>query len=152
MLPRELDDIDTELGGWDDDGEYSFDDEGADAGAEQTFDDEPVGEGDDDAAGGIRDASRDPRVQEVVGDVSERLITEIKKTFDFYHAQSMRERFDAIFLAGGGAHLKDLDLSLREQTGLAISVAEEPLHCVALGTGRALEHLDRLGHVMKISA
>jgi rod shape-determining protein MreB len=59
---------------------------------------------------------------------------------------------NGVMLAGGGALLGDLDLSLREQTGLAISVAEEPLHCVALGTGRALEHLDRLGHVMKITA
>ncbi|MEM9764893.1 MAG: rod shape-determining protein, partial [Pseudomonadota bacterium] len=47
--------------------------------------------------------------------------------------------------------LGSLDIALREQTGLAISIAEEPLHCVALGTGRALEQLDRLGHVMKIS-
>ena len=45
----------------------------------------------------------------------------------------------------------DIDVTLREQTGLAVSVAEEPLACVALGTGRALENLDRLGHVMKIS-
>ena len=59
---------------------------------------------------------------------------------------------NGVMLAGGGAHLGDLDISLREQTGLSISVAEEPLHCVALGTGRALEHLDRLGHVMKVSA
>ena len=59
---------------------------------------------------------------------------------------------NGVMLAGGGALLRDLDLSLREQTGLAISVAEEPLHCVALGTGRALEHMDRLGHVMKVSA
>ncbi|MEM7176683.1 MAG: rod shape-determining protein [Pseudomonadota bacterium] len=57
---------------------------------------------------------------------------------------------NGVMLAGGGALLSDLDLALREQTGLAISVAEEPLHCVALGTGRALEHLDRLGHVMKV--
>ncbi len=59
---------------------------------------------------------------------------------------------NGVMLAGGGAQLGDLDLTLREQTGLAITVAEEPLHCVALGTGRALEHMDRLGHVMKISA
>ncbi|MEO1459532.1 MAG: rod shape-determining protein, partial [Pseudomonadota bacterium] len=58
---------------------------------------------------------------------------------------------NGVMLAGGGALLGELDIALREQTGLAISVAEEPLHCVALGTGRALEHLDRLGHVMKIS-
>ncbi|MFK7944764.1 MAG: rod shape-determining protein, partial [Paracoccaceae bacterium] len=54
-----------------------------------------------------------------------------------------------VMLTGGGALLGDLDLSLRQQTGLAISVAEEPLHCVALGTGRALEHLHILDHVMK---
>ncbi|MGD1926717.1 MAG: rod shape-determining protein [Paracoccaceae bacterium] len=59
---------------------------------------------------------------------------------------------NGVMLAGGGAHLGDLDLSLREQPGLAISVAEEPLHCVALGTGRALENMDRLGHVMKVNA
>ncbi|MEM9146575.1 MAG: rod shape-determining protein [Pseudomonadota bacterium] len=58
---------------------------------------------------------------------------------------------NGVMLTGGGALLGDLDLGLREQTGLAISVAEEPLHCVALGTGKALEHLDRLNHVMKIS-
>jgi len=58
---------------------------------------------------------------------------------------------NGVMLTGGGALLGDLDLALREQTGLAISVAEEPLHCVALGTGKALEHLDRLTHVMKIS-
>ena len=58
---------------------------------------------------------------------------------------------NGVMLTGGGALLGDLDLSLREQTGLAISVAEEPLDCVALGTGKALEHLDRLAHVMKIS-
>ena len=56
---------------------------------------------------------------------------------------------NGVMLAGGGALLGDLDLSLRQQTGLAISVAEEPLHCVALGTGRALEHLAILDHVMK---
>ncbi|MEM8820219.1 MAG: rod shape-determining protein, partial [Pseudomonadota bacterium] len=58
---------------------------------------------------------------------------------------------NGVMLAGGGALLGSLDIALREQTGLAISIAEDPLHCVALGTGRALEHLDRLGHVMKIS-
>ena len=57
---------------------------------------------------------------------------------------------NGVMLAGGGALLSDLDLALREQTGLAISVAEEPLYCAALGTGYALENLDRLRHVIKI--
>ena len=40
-----------------------------------------------------------------------------------------------VMLTGGGALLGELDLALREQTGLAISVADESLNCVALGTG-----------------
>ncbi len=44
-----------------------------------------------------------------------------------------------IVLTGGGALLANLDQMLREATGLPVSVAEEPLTCVALGTGRAME-------------
>ncbi|HCJ00136.1 MAG TPA: rod shape-determining protein, partial [Sulfitobacter sp.] len=36
----------------------------------------------------------------------------------------------------------------REQTGLAISVADEPLNCVALGTGKALEYEKQLRHAI----
>jgi rod shape-determining protein MreB and related proteins len=44
-----------------------------------------------------------------------------------------------IVLTGGGALLGDIDRVLREATGLPVAVAEEPLTCVALGTGKALE-------------
>jgi rod shape-determining protein MreB len=44
-----------------------------------------------------------------------------------------------IVLTGGGALLHGLDEALREATGLPVTVAEDPLTCVALGTGRALE-------------
>jgi len=44
-----------------------------------------------------------------------------------------------IVLTGGGALLGGLDEVLREETGLPVTVADEPLTCVALGTGRALE-------------
>jgi rod shape-determining protein MreB len=44
-----------------------------------------------------------------------------------------------IVLTGGGALLYRLDEVLRDATGLPVVVAEEPLSCVALGTGRALE-------------
>ena len=53
-----------------------------------------------------------------------------------------------VMLTGGGALLGDLDLSLREQTGLSISVANESLNCVALGTGKALEYEKQLRHVI----
>ena len=53
-----------------------------------------------------------------------------------------------VMLTGGGALLGELDLALREQTGLAISVADESLDCVALGTGKALEYEKQLRHAI----
>jgi rod shape-determining protein MreB len=53
-----------------------------------------------------------------------------------------------VMLTGGGALLGDLDLALREQTGLSISVADESLNCVALGTGKALEYEKQLRHAI----
>ena len=53
-----------------------------------------------------------------------------------------------IVLTGGGALLYRLDEVLREATYLPVVVAEEPLNCVALGTGRALEDMKRLRQVL----
>lgn len=44
-----------------------------------------------------------------------------------------------IVLTGGGALVQDLDVVLRNETGLPVMVAENPLTCVAIGTGRAME-------------
>ncbi|MCP9223173.1 rod shape-determining protein [Erythrobacter sp. LQ02-29] len=44
-----------------------------------------------------------------------------------------------IVLTGGGALISGLDSYLREETGLPVSIAEDPLSCVAIGTGRAME-------------
>ena len=49
-----------------------------------------------------------------------------------------------IFLAGGGALLRNLDALLREETNLPVTIAEDPLTCVVLGTGKALDQLDTL--------
>ena len=53
-----------------------------------------------------------------------------------------------IVLTGGGALLYRLDQVLRDATGLPVVVAENPLSCVALGTGRALEEMKRLRNVL----
>ena len=47
-----------------------------------------------------------------------------------------------MMLSGGGALLKNLDKLLREETGIPVIVAEDPLTCVARGGGRALEMYD----------
>src|SRR5476649_1189172 len=53
-----------------------------------------------------------------------------------------------IVLTGGGALLSNLDLVLRHATGLPVSIADDPLSCVALGTGRALEEMKTLKNVL----
>ncbi len=53
-----------------------------------------------------------------------------------------------IVLTGGGALLGNLDHKLREATGLPISIAEDPLSCVVLGTGLCLENLKVLKSIL----
>jgi len=49
-----------------------------------------------------------------------------------------------IVLTGGGAKLRRLDILLREETGLPVAIADDPLVTVAVGSGRAIESLDVL--------
>lgn len=53
-----------------------------------------------------------------------------------------------IVLTGGGALLANLDEVLRKATGLPVSIADDPLSCVALGTGQALEEMRTLKNVL----
>ena len=48
-----------------------------------------------------------------------------------------------IILTGGGALLNGIHLLIAEETGVPVFLAEDPIGCVAKGTGKALEHLDR---------
>jgi rod shape-determining protein MreB len=52
-----------------------------------------------------------------------------------------------IVLTGGGALLDNLDILLREETGLPVMLAEDPLTAVALGTGRCLDEIHLLKDV-----
>jgi len=53
-----------------------------------------------------------------------------------------------IVMTGGGSLLSNLDYVLRYATGLAVTVADDPLSCVALGTGQALENMKKLQGVL----
>lgn len=52
-----------------------------------------------------------------------------------------------IMLTGGGALLKGLDILIHKETGMPVQIAEEPLDCVAKGTGMAIENFDILKSV-----
>ncbi|MGH8282979.1 MAG: rod shape-determining protein [Gammaproteobacteria bacterium] len=52
---------------------------------------------------------------------------------------------NGIVLTGGGALLKDADRLLREETGLPVILADDPLTCVARGGGKVLELIDEYG-------
>ena len=53
-----------------------------------------------------------------------------------------------IVLTGGGAMLKNLDRRIREETGLPVSIAEDPLASVALGTGKMLTDFKLLRRIV----
>jgi len=57
-----------------------------------------------------------------------------------------------IVLTGGGALLGNLDLVLRHATGLPVSIAGDPLSCVALGTGHCLEDMKQWTNVFSSSS
>ncbi len=52
-----------------------------------------------------------------------------------------------IVLSGGGALLRNLDVRIREETGLPVSIAEDPLASVVLGTGRMLSDFNLLRRI-----
>ncbi len=52
-----------------------------------------------------------------------------------------------IVLTGGGAYLRNLDQRIRDEVGVPVSVAENPLHSVVVGTGMVLEDIDLLNRV-----
>ena len=53
-----------------------------------------------------------------------------------------------IMLTGGGALLSGLDKLISYETGIPVHVADQPLNCVAIGTGLVLEHLEALKSVL----
>jgi len=56
---------------------------------------------------------------------------------------------NGVWLAGGGALLKGIDKRLSDKMGIPFRVADDPLHCVARGTGMALKNIHRFPFLMR---
>jgi len=91
----------------------------------------------------IRDALADP-----VSRVVEAIKVALEKTPPELAADIVD---NGIILAGGGALLANLDILIKEKTGLPVSLAEDPLTCVVRGCGKALESLTLLRQVTTLS-
>lgn len=79
----------------------------------------------------VRDALRDP-----VNSIVDGIKSTLEKTPPELASDIME---NGIMLTGGGALLKGLDKLVKEETGMPVKIAENPLDCVAIGTGKSVE-------------
>ena len=88
-------------------------------------------------------------IREALSEPLSHVIEAIKVTLEKTPPELAADIIDqGIMLAGGGALLKGLDLLFHAETGMPVKVAERPLDCVADGTGKVLENIDKLIDVL----
>ncbi|WP_300380254.1 rod shape-determining protein [Clostridium sp.] len=89
----------------------------------------------------IRESLKEP-----VYAIIESIKTTLEKTPPELAADIMDQ---GIMLAGGGAFLKGLDVLINKETNMPVHIAESPLDCVVLGTGKALDNFDALSKAQR---
>ncbi|MFN3568090.1 MAG: rod shape-determining protein [Caldimicrobium sp.] len=88
-------------------------------------------------------------IQEAIKEPVDAILRAIKEILEIAPPELAADLVDrGITLTGGGALLKNLDRYISEETGLPVKIAEDPLLCVALGAGKALDNLDKLKDIM----
>ncbi len=88
-------------------------------------------------------------VREALADPISQVVEAIKMTLERTPPELSADIIDhGIMLTGGGALLRGLDKLVARETGMVVYVAENPLDCVALGTGKVLDDIDRLREVL----
>ncbi|NLP18347.1 MAG: rod shape-determining protein [Firmicutes bacterium] len=87
----------------------------------------------------------DGEVREALSEPIANIIEAVKVTLEKTPPELAADIMDrGIVMAGGGSLLKNFDLLLSKETGMPVYLAEDPLTCVVLGTGKALEEIDNL--------
>ncbi len=92
----------------------------------------------------VTDAEMREALSECVGTIINALRVALERTPPELSAD-ISDR--GIVLTGGGALLKNLDKRISEETGLPVSLADDPLACVALGTGKMLSNFNLLSQI-----
>lgn len=88
-------------------------------------------------------------IAESLGDSINSIITGVKNVLSNIPPELASDiSNNGIMLTGGGACLKNLDKAISKDTGLVVNVAADPLLCVVLGTGKVLEHLEKMHEVL----
>lgn len=89
-------------------------------------------------------------VREALRESLEKIIEAIKETLERTPPELAADIIDrGITLTGGGALLRGLDKLICAETGIDVYVAENPLDCVANGTGHVLDHMDTMKEVLQ---
>jgi rod shape-determining protein MreB len=92
-------------------------------------------------------------IREALAEPISHVIEAIKVTLEKTPPELAADIIDqGITLAGGGALIRGLDKLIHKETGMPVNVAENPLDCVAAGTGKVLEDIDRLNEVLNDDA
>lgn len=82
-------------------------------------------------------------ISEALSDTVLAIVDAVKVTLEKSPPELAADIMDrGIVLTGGGALLRNLDKRLARETGMPVLVAENPLDCVAIGTGKALDNYD----------
>ena len=88
-------------------------------------------------------------IREAISEPLSHVIDAIKTTLEKTPPELAADIIESgIMLAGGGALLRGLDQLIHEETGMPVKIAERPLDCVADGTGKVLENIDKLEDVL----
>ncbi|MEN8258535.1 MAG: rod shape-determining protein [Thermodesulfobacteriota bacterium] len=88
-------------------------------------------------------------IQQAITEQVDAIIDAVKMALELTPPELSADIVDqGIVLTGGGALLTNLDKRLKEETGLPIIIADDPLSSVVLGSGKALENIDVLKEVM----
>ena len=88
-------------------------------------------------------------IREALAEPLSNVIEAIKVTLEKTPPELAADIIDqGITLAGGGALIRGLDRLINKETGMPVYVAETPLDCVADGTGKVLEEIDKLREVL----